>query len=470
MNNSSAPTDGPISRRLIQLAFPILCANVLQCLSGTVSAFWVGRYLGEAALTAVANAQSMMTLLTAAAFGITMAATIMVGQCMGVDNVEGAKRVASTGVVFFSVLSILLAVLGLTFAEPLLMVMRTAPEALPLAIPYIRVMLLALPSMYLVAFVMSLLIGIGDSTTPLKFVLLSVVLGAIFTPAFMFGWGAMFGAAVVGAALASFAAKAVCLVALLRHLYRLRHPLCLTRQDAATFRVDWSIVSELVRKGIPMGAQVLVVSLSSVLMIALVNHFGVDTTAAYGALIQLWTYIMMPALAMAVAVSTMAAQNVGAQNWDRVKCMARIGVGYSFVVTGVIVAVVYAADSYAYRLFLPEDSAALTIASHVNNIVTWSLIFMSIPLVLFGVMRAAGAVMVPLLVHILSLLIVRYPLAAALMERWHADAIWWSFTIAAGIDVVLAILYYQYGRWHRVERLRVTATMLSGPVSVRGDP
>lgn len=77
------------------------------------------------------------------------------------------------------------------------------------------------------------------------------------------------------------------------------------------FHVDWSIVRELVGKGVPMGAQVLVISLSSVLMITLVNRFGVETTAAYGALMQLWMYIIMPALAMATAVSTVAAQNVG---------------------------------------------------------------------------------------------------------------------------------------------------------------
>jgi len=217
VKSSISLTDGPISRRLIQLAFPILCANILQSLNGTVSAFWVGRFLGEAALTALVNAQSIMFLLTGAAFGITMAATILVGQCMGVDNVASAKRVVSTGVVFFSVLSITLTVLGLMFAEPLLITMKTAPEALALAVPYMRLMFLALPSIYLLVFVMSLLLGIGDSKTPLKFVLLSVSLGAVLTPTFMLGADAMTGAGAVGVALASFSGQAVSLIALLRH-------------------------------------------------------------------------------------------------------------------------------------------------------------------------------------------------------------------------------------------------------------
>lgn len=467
MNKPISLTHGPISHGLIKLAFPILCANVLQSLNGTVSAFWVGRSLGEAALTAITNAQSMMFLLTGAAFGITMAATILVAQRTGVDDVAAAKRVVSTGVIFFSTLSIALSALGVVFSEPLLITMRTASEVLPLALPYLRLMLLALPSMYLLTFVMSILLGLGDSTTPLKFVLLSVFLAMVLTPTFVLAGEAIAGAGagVVGAALAMFAAQGGSLIALLRHLYSRRHPLCISAHDMALFNVDWSIVRELAGKGVPMGTQALVISLSSVLMITLVNSFGVTTTAAYAALMQLWTYILMPAVAMAVAVSTMAAQNVGAQNWSRVRSIARLGMAWSFLVTGAIVALTYAAESHVYRLFVPAESAALNIANHINSIVTWSLMLMSIPLVLFGVMRAAGAVMVPLLVHVVSLLIVRYPLALLLLNRWQADAIWWSFTISTVVDVVLAILYYRYGRWHRMERWRLTGSQRVVPDS-----
>lgn len=459
-------TGGPIGRVLLELALPILWASILQCAGGTVTVFWVGRCLGETALTAVANAQSMMILLTGVAFGITTSATVLVGQCLGAHDVPAAKRVVATGVMLFSAMSIVLTLLGIAFATPLLIAMRTVPEALPLAVPYMRVMLLALPGTYFLAFVMSLLVATGDSRTPLGFILLSVILGALFTPAFMFGGDIVPGGRLIGAALATLIAQSLCLAALLRHLYRRSHPLHLTRQDVLMFRVNWSIVRELVRMGIPMGAQILVISLSSVLMITLVNRFGVATTAAYGALIQLWTYIAMPAIAMATAVSTMAAQNVGAQKWDRVNQIALVGVGYSCLATIILVAAVYVADSYAYRLFLPDGSAGVLIASHVSRIATWSLILMSIALVLFGVMRAAGTVMVPLLVHILSLLVVRYPLAALLVERWQSDAIWWSFTISAGVDVVLAVLYYRFGQWHRVGRSHVDSTAPTLKVSM----
>ncbi len=85
------------------------------------------------------------------------------------------------------------------------------------------------------------------------------------------------------------------------------------------------MIRTLITKGVPMGLQLIVLSLSGVLMITLVNRFGTDTTAAYGATLQIWQYVQMPAFAIGMAVSSMAAQNVGAQKWDRVRAIARSG-------------------------------------------------------------------------------------------------------------------------------------------------
>jgi Na+-driven multidrug efflux pump len=86
-------TEGSISRSLLQFAFPILMGNVLQSLNGTVNSIWVGRYLGEAALTATSNANTVMFLLIAVGAGIAIAATILVGQCIGANNLREAKRI-----------------------------------------------------------------------------------------------------------------------------------------------------------------------------------------------------------------------------------------------------------------------------------------------------------------------------------------------------------------------------------------
>jgi putative MATE family efflux protein len=450
MQPSPSLTAGSISRGLFQFALPILFTNVLQSLNGSVNSIWVGRCLGEAALTATSNANTVIFLLIAAAFGIAMAATILVGQHIGANNIREAKRVVGTGATFFVTISIGITVAGLALSEEVLVAMRTPADSLPLAMAYMRVIYLALPCLYMYTFVTSVLRGAGDSKTPFYFMLLSVVIDIALNPVFIFGVGPIPGFGIAGSALATFVAHAVSLTALVTHLYRRRHPLCLHKSELSMLRVDWAIVGTLVHKGIPMSAQMLVLSLSGVLTIALVNRFGVDTTAAFGASIQLWNYVQMPAFAVGMAVSAMAAQNVGAQKWHRVESIAGVGVVYSILLTGSIVLVIEILDTHVYGLFVPAGSRALQIASHINRAASWSFVFFGISVALFSVVRATGAVRVPLLIYVVTLLIVRFPLAAALLDRWQADAIWVSYPTSSLLTVVLSALYYKYGGWRTV--------------------
>jgi putative MATE family efflux protein len=450
-------TEGSIPVGLFKFSLPILLANVLQSLNGSVNSIWVGRYLGEAALTATSNANTVMFLLIGAAFGVALAATILIGQCIGANNIRETKRVVGTSATFFAAISVGMAIAGLALCRPLLIAMSTPADSLPLAVAYMRVIFLALPFLYMYAFVMAVLRGVGDSKTPFYFMLLSVGIDIALNPVFIFGLGPIPRLGIAGSALATFVAQAVSLTALIRHLYRRKHVLCLHKDELALLKVDWSVVGTLVKKGIPMSAQMLVISLSGVLMITLVNRFGVDTTAAFGAAMQIWNYIQMPAFAVGMGVSAMTAQNVGAGKWDRVTRIARVGVLYSVLLTGSIVILIELLDLHIFGLFLPAGSAALGIASHMNRIVTSSFIFFGISVALFGVVRATGAVMAPLVVLTVSMLVVRFPLAELFLDRYHVDAVWWSFPVSSVLSSILALLYYRYGSWRSAHMLPVTA-------------
>jgi putative MATE family efflux protein len=450
-------TEGSIPVGLFRFSLPILLANVLQSLNGSVNSIWVGRYLGEAALTATSNANTVMFLLIGAAFGVALAATILIGQCIGANNIRETKRVVGTSATFFAAISVAMAIAGLVLCRPLLIAMSTPADSLPLAVAYMRVIFLALPFLYMYAFVMAVLRGAGDSKTPFYFMLLSVGIDIALNPVFIFGLGPIPRFGIAGSALATFVAQAVSLIALIRHLYRRKHVLCLHQDELALLKVDWSVVGTLVKKGIPMSAQMLVISLSGVLMITLVNRFGVDTTAAFGAAMQIWNYIQMPAFAVAMGVSAMTAQNVGAAKWERVNRIAGVGVLYSVLLTGSVVVLIELLDVQVFGLFLPAGSAALSIASHMNRIVTSSFIFFGISVALFGVVRATGAVIAPLIVLTISMLVVRFPLAEILLDKYQVDAVWWSFPVSSVLSSVLALLYYRYGSWRSAHMVPAAA-------------
>jgi len=340
--------------------------------------------------------------------------------------------------------------------------MHTAPQALPLAVAYMRVIFLALLPMVLYIFATSVLRGAGDSKTPMYFLLLSAALDIGLNPVFIFGLGPAPRLGIAGSAFATLLAQAISLVTLLVYLYRKKNPLCLHGAELKLLKVDWSIVRTLVVKGVPMALQMIVVSISLILMYALVNRFGIDTAAAFSAGLQVWSYVQMPSFAIGMAVSSMAAQNIGAQKWDRVASTARVGVVYQLVLTGSLVLLIQLLSTHALGVFLPPNSAALAIAAHLNVIVSWSFVFFGITLVLFGVVRANGAVMVPLAILTITLLGIRFPLAYALLDRLQADSIWWSFPVSSAVAVVLAVLYYKSHGWREARMISPGATAAAG--------
>jgi len=453
MQSSRSLTEGAIAPRLFQFALPILLGNVLQSLNGSVNSFWVGKFLGEAALTATSNSNTVLFLLLSAVFGASMAATILVGQYLGAQRLYDAKRVVGTSATFSLVVSLLMTVLGLIFCRPLLTAMSTPAEALPLAISYMRMLFLALPFLCLVTFVMSVLRGAGDAKTPLYFMLLSVGLDIVLNPILIFGFGPIPKFGIMGSSMATLVAQAVGLVALVAYLYRRNHTLCLHGDEIKLLRMDLTIVGALIAKGVPMGLQLIVMSSSIVLIMTLVNRFGIETAAAFGAGFQVWNYVQMPAFAIGMAVSSMAAQNVGAQMWDRVASVARAGLLFNLVLTGSLVVIIQIFAHFFLGLFLPEGSRALDIAVHMNHIVAWSFVFFGLAIVVFGVVRATGAVVMPLVILVLSLLLVRFPFAELFLDRLGADAIWWSFPVSSLVALILAALYYKYGNWRQARMM-----------------
>ena len=449
----TALIEGAIAPTLFFFTLPILASNVLQSLNGSVNSIWVGHYLGEAALTATSNANTILFFLLTLVFGVGMAATILVGQSVGARDVAQAKRVVGTSATFFVVGSLIIAALGGVATQPLLAVMQTPSDAMPYATAYLRIIFAAIPFLFAYTFLMMVLRGAGDSKTPFYFLVLSVLLDIALNPLLIFGAGPIPRLGIAGSALATLIAQVVSLASLLVHLYRARHFLWLHGAEWRLLRPDPRLLRALIVKGLPMGLQMIVLSGASIAVISLVNRFGSQTTAAYGAALQLWNYIMMPALAVGMAASSMAAQNVGARRWDRVRRTAVTGVLFNVLMTGALVVILYLFNRPALSLFLPDGSDALALAQHINAIVVWSFVLFGISMVLGGVVRSTGAAVPPLIVLFVSLWLIRLPLAVALMGPWQADGIWWSFPVGAGVSAVLMWLYYRYGGWRRAHML-----------------
>ena len=442
-------TVGPINRTLLLFALPTLGSNVLQSLNGSINAIWVGRFLGESALAATSNANLVMFLMFSLGFGFAMAATILIGQRMGARDVEGARRAFGTGVGMFAVLSLLIALVGWVAAPGLLRLLATPPAAHAMALAYLRVIFLALPPIFLGLLVSMALRGTGDSITPLRFMMLSVVLDAGLNPLLIRGWGLVPAMGIAGSAMATLIANYVVLAGMIAYLYARDLPIRLRGPELRFLVPERALLRTIATKGLPIGMQMLVMSLSGLVMIGLVNRQGVAVTAAYGVAQQLWTYVQMPAMAIGAAVSAMAAQNIGAGRWDRVGLITRSGVLGNLAMTGALVAILLLFDRPVMGLFVGTASPAIPIARHIQFIASWSFILFGATMVLFATVRANGAVLAPLLILTLGSLVVRVTFAWTMMPRFGPDMLWWSSPVSSSVTLALALLYYRYGSWRQ---------------------
>lgn len=442
-------TQGPVTKTLFLFALPSLGVNILQSMNGSVNAVFVGRFLGEKALAATANANLTLFLLYSTMFGFAMATTILIGQAMGRRDIVDVRRTLGAAVGLFTLLGIICAALGWIFTPQILQLLSTPEEAFPFALSYLRVIFLGMPFAFLGVLLTSAMRGVGDAVTPLWNTLLNVVLDAGLNPVFILGVGPIPAMGIAGSAFASALATFLSVLVLIWQIYRRDIAIRLKGPELRWLKPDLAHVRPIIGKGMPMGLSMIVMSLSSLVMIGLINREGVDMAAAYGVMTQLWSYAQMPAVAVGSAVSAMAAQNIGAGNWSRLTRVAWAGIGINVMMTASLLGIITLANPLLVGLFLPAGSPAIALAAHINLMIGWTFVLMGISMVVGSVVRANGAVIVPFLILLLSAMVMRFGVGFSFYPHWGADAIWAAFGSSAVTSALLSMAYYLHGGWRR---------------------
>ena len=439
--------EAPITPTLVRFAAPLLLTNLLHALAGTWAAVWVGRLIGPDALTAVATASVIVYMLMGAVMGIGTAAGVAIGQQLGAGDTAAVKRVVGSAVVFVVGFSLVVAGAGWWLAPEIARAMGTPAPSLPHVVTHLRFTCGSLPGMFTFLVMVMISRSAGDAHTPMRYTLVWIFGQMLLGPALLAGWAGLPRLGIAGLGLASGAASGLALGALLLHLHWQRAPIALHREDFRHLRPDPPLLAALVRRGVPLALESIVVQGAYFVLLAMVNRHGAATAAAYAGAAQLWAYVQMPANALAASMSAMAAMNIGAGRWDRVEQIARRGCGVSLVISLVLTAAVYALGDAPLRLFIPAGGEPLAIAWRIHLIALWGWVALSASLGLFAIMRANGAMLPPTLIFAATMWGLRVPFAEWLQPHLGSDAIWWSFPAGCIGAAVLALAYYRWGRW-----------------------
>lgn len=447
-------TEGSVPKALAAFSFPILLTNVLQAAMLFINSLWVGNLLGSTAFGAVTVATTLLTLVLAFVIGLNNATLTIFAQLKGAGDQQKTKQYLSAFVVILLVLSLLISIAGLVFAQPLLVLMNTPPSLIPPAKLYLQINFAGTALLVGYNFIGSALRAFGDSRTPLYFVLMATVLMAVLAPLFM----GVVKLGVAGAALAWLLAQSAAFIGSLvylahkfsGHTFRLRVP---RRDEIAT----------ILNQGIPSGLQMLVIYAGITVILSLVNSLGPAAVAGFGAAQRLDTMVLLPATALGTAVNAMAGQNMGAGNWQRVALITKTGVVYNIAVMFAIALALFIWAEPLVRLFI-DDADSVRFGIVYLKIIAFFYPFIGFNFIFNGVVRGAGAMAQVLMLNIISLWLLRVPLSYGAVYLFGdpgvALGIGTSFALSCGFSAA----YYKWGGW----RSKVLFRSGSAPAAARG--
>ncbi|GAA0603893.1 MATE family efflux transporter [Virgibacillus siamensis] len=430
-------TEGNIFKQLLIFSGPLMLTNLLQTSYQFADSLWVGNLLGANALGAVAIASTIIFTVLSFVLGLNNAALTILSQQKGKENESGLKRYLNAFVVILTILALALSAFGFVLAEQLLHLLGTPENMLHEAKTYLQINFLGILFLFGYNFISTVLRALGDSRTPLRFVMIAVLLNILLNPLFIAGMN--FG--INGAAYATIVAQGTAFLygviyVLSKKLAPFRFPTIPSKQE----------VKLILNLGIPAGLQMAVISAGSAAIMSVVTIFGSSVVAGFGAAQRLDKILMLPAHALGTAVNSMAGQNIGVHDWERVKKIAKYGVLYNFSIMLLIGLIVILFAEYGIRMFIGE-AEAVSFGTTYLQIVALCYPFLGINFILNGIVRASGAMYQVLVLNIISFWVLRFPLSYV-FSIWFGDT---GIPLGMGASFLLSsfasFMYFRFGKW-----------------------
>ena len=426
------------------LAFlvPMIISNILQGLSGTVNNIYLGQMLGVGAMASVSAFFPVLFFLIAFMIGLGAGASVLIGQAWGAKEPERVRAITGTTLMVGIYAGLAVAVFGGAFTESMLRALGTPADILPDAVAYARISMMAAPGIFVFLLITSMMRGVGDTKTPLKTLVISTVVGLAVTPALIQGWLGLPRLGVASGAWASVVSFLAAIAWTAWHMLRVNHVMAPTPALRKYLRVDRAILAKVLRIGLPTGLSMITISLAEIAVLFLVNRFGSQATAAYGAVNQIVSYVQFPAISIAITASILGAQAIGAGRTHMLGAIVRTGIVMNLVLTGGLVLLGYVFSRSMLGWFI-TDPAVVELAQTLLHIMLWSSVVMGMSMVLSGLMRASGVVLWPTAISMFAIGCIEVPVAWLLSLHYGLNGIWAAYPIAFLAMLAMQTAYYR---------------------------
>ena len=432
-------TSGHEGKLIFHFAAPMLLGTVFQQLFSVVDSIVVGKFIGTEALAAVGASFPVIFIMISLIIGLVMGTTVVISQYFGARDFVKVRRAIDTMYIYSAIIGTVASVTGIFISEPLLRLIDLPEEILPQAVVYLKIYLGGILIFFGFNGTSAVLRGLGDSKTPLYFLIIASIANIILVILFVgiFRWG------VAGAAYATLLANAIAFALAIWWLNKTHK---LIRIAIKGLHFDRETFQQSLRIGLPTGIQQMFVALGGIALLDIVNKFGTPVIAGYSVASRLDAMALIPAMSFSQALSTFVGQNIGANKPERIRTGLIATIKMSGIVTIVTTLIIVLGGHIIMSMFT-NDSEVIRIGDQYLTIVSIFYITFTLMFIYSGITRGAGDTLWPMIITVISLWLIRIPFAWYFSGKFGSQGIWWSIPAGWTFGMIMSYLYYKTGRW-----------------------
>ncbi|WP_424350042.1 MATE family efflux transporter [Latilactobacillus sp. 5-91] len=351
-------TKGNPLKLIIMFTGPLLIGNIFQQLYSVIDTLIVGRTIGVDALAAVGSTGGLNMLIIGFCTGTTAGLSIMTAQRYGAQDYKGVKRSFATSIVISAVITLILTVISVIFARYILVIMKTPASIIVDAQKFITIIFAGIFASMAFNLLSNIIRALGDSRTPLFFLVIGVIVNILFD--FIFILGLHMG--VEGAGYATVSAQIIAAILCLVYIYRRIPILVLRRKD---FKITKKDITDHLKVGLPMGFQSSIIAIGSIVLQIMLNTLGASAVAAYTAAGKIDQLATQVGNSFGIALATYAAQNYGAREYGRISKGVRQTLTVSIIFSLVMGALIIIFGRPLVNLFIGDQQPHVTALAQI---------------------------------------------------------------------------------------------------------
>ncbi len=440
-------TVGNPIKKIVLFMIPMLLGNIAQQLYNTVDSIIVGQFSGDNALAAVGSAGPILNLMIVFFVGISIGSGIMVSQYFGAQDKVNLSAAIECCIYLSAVCSIFLTVVSPFLLRPLLELIGTPKTLIDQSYHYLLILMLGNAGLVFFNIISGVIRGLGDSMSPLIYLLISTVINIVLDLVFVayFDMGA--AGVALATAIAQFVSAFFCVARLLK--MQISFKLNLKKPTFKRFHLG-----TIFRLGMPAGLTQVIISFAMITVQSLTNTFGEMFIAANVIVMRIDSFAMLPNMSFGNAMSTYAAQNIGAGKMDRVVKGAKQGTLFATGLSIVITVLLLLFGELLMGIFTSTD-ALVDLSMRNMRILALGYIAMAVSQSLSGIIRGAGDTMAPMWISLLTIVVVRVPLAYIFVyfttspefPNGRSETMFISLLISWVFGALVTLAYYKFGGW-----------------------